>query len=153
MSKLQKYASTSELMDIHITLSDGEKFKFNLFTELEISEDRITFEAKEQSSSYAFLATLKNRLAKAEDDRKLEREKAWASAYLRAKQSTNPETGRAYADEMAKATAETSKEYTEAYKRWSEAKYKAQTLESAVKAFEMRGSLIQTISANNRKEK
>lgn len=152
MQKLQKYAQKSSLMDIRIRLDNGEKFTFNLFEELLISEDRLNYEATEQPSSYAFLGMVYRQLVKALDDRKLEKEKAWATAYIDAKKSTNPDTGRPYPDDMAKAMAEVSKEYLEAAEAYNMAKYKAGILESCVNAFEQRSSLIQTISANNRKQ-
>lgn len=153
MSKIQKYAKSSELMDVSIKLENGEVFKFNLYEELEISEDRINFEATQLASSYAFISTLRARLAKVVDDRKLEKDKLWAKAYVEAKRTINNDTGRPYSDDAAKAQAELDTKYLKMSSLWNEAKYKVSLLEGVVKAFETRASLIQTISANNRKEK
>jgi hypothetical protein len=151
MKKLQKYAKASSLMDITIVLDNGEKFKFNLYRELEISEERLNFEAMEQPSSYAFLSTLYQKLIKVVDDRKLEASKAWAKYYIAVKADINPNTGRNYADDLAKAMADDSDEYAEAMEAYSTAKYKAGLLQTCVSSFESRANLIQTISANNRK--
>lgn len=151
MSRLQKYAQKSNLMDIAITLENGEKFRFNLFQELQISEERLNYEAMDQPSSYAFLGMLYRHMVKVTEDRKLEMEKSKAEAYIDAKETLNPDTGRPYSDDMAKAMAEGDKDYLEAAKAYSEAKFKAGMLETCNKAFESRASLIQTISANNRK--
>lgn len=151
MSKLQKYAQKSSVMAITIILDNGEKFRFNLHEELKISEEKLNFEAIEQSSSYAFLGMLYRRLVKATDDRKMEMTKAWAVAYSSTKGQTNEQTGRPYADDLAKAMADMDDDYIEAVKVYTDAKYKAGMLETCVTAFEQRASLIQTISANNRK--
>ena len=151
MSRLQKYAQKSSLMDISIALENGEKFRFNLFEELQISEDRLNYEAMDQPSSYAFLGMLFRQLVKVVEDRKLQMQRAWSEAYIDAKESINPDTGRPYSDDMAKAMADVSKDYIEAGKDYTDAKYKAGILETCNNAFETRTSLIQTISANNRK--
>lgn len=151
MSRLQKYAEKSDLMNVYITLDSGEKFRFNLFEELQISEDRLNYEAMDQPSSYAFLGTLHRKLISVVEDRKMTMDKAWSSAYIEAKQSPNPDTGRPYSDDMAKAMASVSKEYLSSQSVYLESKFKAGILETCVNAFEQRVSLIQTISANNRK--
>lgn len=151
MSRLQKYAQKSDLMNISIILDSGERFKFNLFEELQISEDRLNYEAMDQPSSYAFLGMLHNKLISVVEDRKMAMDKAWSAAYVAAKQDTNPDTGRPYSDDMAKAMASVSKEYLDSYSEYLQSKFKASILGTCVNSFEHRVSLIQTISANNRK--
>ena len=151
-SKIQKYAAKSQLMDISIKLGEGETFKFNLFEELEITEERVQTELLVQASSYAFVGMLHKRLLTVMEDRKLTASTAKAKSYLWWKGEEN-DNGKPYSDDYCWAQAEVDKEYVAAMKEYNEAKEKAGLLEICVTAFEERKDLIQTISANNRKEK
>jgi hypothetical protein len=150
-SKLATYAESSSLMRINVSWGK-ETFKFNLYEELKISEDQITREAKEHPSSYAFLNMLLKKLILQVDASKSLMEKAWSREYAKYKQKINPDTNRPYNDDLAKAKADTSPVVKERRLEYYSYKNDANILEVAVKAFESRGSLIQTISANVRNE-
>ena len=61
MKNLKKYSNSSSLMNIKIKYGE-EIFKFNLKEELEINEDKINSELKEQPSIYGFLTLLHKKL-------------------------------------------------------------------------------------------
>lgn len=151
MSRINKYAGKSGLMDIHIQLGT-EVFRFNLFEELAISEARINTEILEQASSYAFLGMLHKKLVRAAKDQELEVVKQYNLGYIRFKKEMNEETGKPINDDLAKAKSATTKEYIEACNRAGEIQEKANLIKVCVDAFEQRKDLIQTISANLRKE-
>jgi hypothetical protein len=151
MSRINKYASRSQLMDIHISLG-SEVFRFNLYEELVISEARINQEILEQSSSYAFLGMLHKKLLRAVKDAELEVIKEYNQGYIRYKKEINDETGKPINDDLAKAKAATTKEYAAALARHSDLSEKTNLIKVCVDAFESRKDLIQTISANLRKE-
>ena len=76
MGKIGIYASTSKLMDIRIHYGD-EKFKFNLYEELVVNENKINSELKEQPSAYSFNSMLKKKLIRRMKDREKEKEKIY----------------------------------------------------------------------------
>ncbi len=149
-SKIQKYSSKSKVLDVKIKLGD-EVFTFNLHEELAITEDRVQAELLVQASSYAFVGMLHKKLLSVIEDRKLTASNKKASSYLWWKGEVN-ETGRPYSDDYCWAQAEVDKEYAKAMEELNEAKEKANILEVCVRAFEERKDLIQTVSANNRKQ-
>ncbi len=150
MSKLQKYAIKSQVMEVYIELGD-EVFKFNLNEELQISEERINQETLNQASSYAFLSMVHKKLIKAARDAEMEAKKTRAQQYLNWKQDINPDTDKPYNDEQCSSHAEVSQKYQTALKRWTEIQEKCNVIETCVKSFEMRKDLIQTLSANIRR--
>ena len=151
MSRIQKYAGKSRLMDIHIQLGD-EVFRFNLYEELAISEARINTELKEQASSYAFLGMLHKKLIRSAKDKELEVVKVYNEGYIKFKAEINEETGKPINDDLAKAKAATTKEYKSACNIAADIKEKMDIIKVCVDSFEQRKDLIQTISANLRKE-
>jgi hypothetical protein len=151
MSKIQRYAKKAQLMEVSVKLGE-ESFSFNLFEELTITEARINAELFIQPNSYAFVGMLYKRLLAVIDDRKLEATKARATSYLWWKGERN-DFDKPYSDDYCQAQADIDKDYLEKLVALNEAKEKAGILEICVRAFEERKDLIQTISANNRKER
>lgn len=149
--KLKAYVEKSNLMDIKLKYN-GETFKFNLHTELSINPDRINQELKEQPSHYSFLLLLQSKLLVTKEDREREMNKAYAKEYSRLCEKVNPKTGRAYSDKLAKELAISSDKYQDTYKDYLTAKNDLGIIASAVRGFEQRFSLIQTLSANLRRE-
>lgn len=149
MGKIQKYAAKSQIMDISIHFGE-ESFSFNLHEELEISEERLQREIQGQPSSFAFLSMLHKKLLKVAKDQEMKMKAVRAQQYLNWKQDINPETSRPYSDDQSDAYAEVSKKYQEALKEYLDAFDMVNTIETAVKSFEMRANLIQTLSANSR---
>lgn len=149
MGKINRFAAKSKLMEISITYGN-EVFSFNLNEELQISEERLQREITEQPSSFAFLSMLHKKLLKSAKDLEMKMKAVRAQQYLNWKQDINPDTGRPYSDDQADAYAEVSKKYREALSIYLNALDQVNTIETAVKSFEMRSNLIQTLSANSR---
>lgn len=151
ISKIKKYASASKLMDISVKYGD-EKFNFNLFEELVIDENKINNELKEQPSSYGFLLLLHKKLLRIKDDLEIQKDKTWASAYIKAKNQTDKKTGRPVANELAKEMATANKKFNLVALELNKAKEIAELVGSCCRSFEQRGHLVQSIAANLRKE-
>lgn len=152
MGSIKKYAEKSTLMNINISYGD-ESFSFNLNRELIISEDKINHELKVQPSSFAFISMLHKKLLRVAKDKKAEMDKTFAIVYTNHKSKIDPDTKRPYPKESANYMATKSVRYQNAIKEYHEAEYNANIIETCVKGFEQRAFLIQTISANLRKEK
>jgi len=148
-SKIRKYAESSSLMNISISYGD-EEFSFNLFNELVVNENIINKEIKEQPSSHAFLAMLLTKLTRIEADSKKEMENAFSKMYIFYKNELDTNTNRPISNDLAKEKTINSKKYQVAVSRYNTAKENRGIIETCVKAFEERGSLIQTLSANIR---
>lgn len=151
MSKLLKYARRSSLMDIDIKWQ-GERFRYNLYRETVINSDQITKEALLQPSSYAFLSLLHKKLTKKVAELETQEKRAYAQAYVRIKSKNSPKTGRPYSDDLAKEKAILDKTYIQAEDMLNAAKADEGLIFACVKSFEQRQQMIQTISANTRRE-
>lgn len=151
MKKLNQYAEKSSLMRIRID-HDGEKFQFNLFEELQINESIIAKEIKQQPNSYAFLMMLQVKLQAMASRAKVNEEKIYDRLYDLFKSRTNPQTNRPNSDDVAKAKAGKHSKYIKARNKTISLSMQLGTISNCVKAFEQRSSLLQTLSANRRKE-
>ena len=136
-----------------ISISHGtEEFKFNLFEELQINESIISKEIKDQPNSYAFLAMLQTQLVYLKDRAKVSEEKIYNRLYDLFKTKINSNTNRPNSDDVAKAKAMKHPKYVKARNKTLSLSKQLGTISNCVKAFEQRSSLIQTLSANKRKE-
>jgi hypothetical protein len=151
MSKLEKYASTSSLMDITIKFGK-EIIKFNLYKEVSINDDDISGELIIQPKIYSFLLMAHKQLIKNHAEIELEANKAYNKAYIKYKTLNNPATSRPYPDEYAKAKAENNLKYLKLQRQSIDLKYQLNRIESCVRSFEQRKDILQTLSANRRKE-
>ncbi len=138
-------------MDIQIIRAE-EKFRFNLFREVKISEGQVQKEILSQPSSYGFLTLLQTDLLKILSEKKIEEKRAYASAYIKYKSQRSEETGRPNSDDVAKNKAELDKRYIEKQKEVIETQFNLNRITACVRAFEQRKDMLQTLSANNRKE-
>lgn len=150
-SKLATFAEASALMKVKVSWGK-ETFRFNLYDELAINEDKINDEVKNHPTSYAFLNMLYKKLILKADEAKSNMEKTWSREYSRQKRKINPQTGRPTSDDLCKAKADTSPIVKARTEEYYSAKNDATIMEVAVKAFESRASLIQTLSANIRSD-
>ena len=150
--KLRKYASQSTLMDMKV-IWESEVYTFNLYEEIQINEDSITKEAVLQPSSYAFLTMLHRKLIRKQGELETELKRLYASLYIEKKSRTNNSTGRPYSEEHVKLEILNESQYKLLEDRLFKIKYKAEDIEACIRAFEQRYSLIQTIAANQRKER
>jgi hypothetical protein len=139
-------------MDVSIRYGE-EKFKFNLFEELIINENKINTELKEQPSSYGFISMLQKKLIRRMKDKEREKDKTYGRLYLKYKGELAEETGRYTSDEVAKQKAIVNPEYQKSLEDLFMAEEEVGIITSCVRAFEQRSDLIQTISANLRKER
>lgn len=130
---------------------NGQRYRFNLFEELQVSEDSINKELKTQSSSYAFLTQLLVHLEKLSKELEMEQKAAWAKSYSIFKEEKG-NNGRPLTDDLAKAKADKSKTYITAHKAWLNALFQKGIIQKAVVSFEQRKDLIQSLSANLRNE-
>lgn len=131
---------------------NGEKFTFNLFEELQINESIISKEIKEQPASYAFLSMLQTKLSEDWALAKINEEKTYNKLYIRYKAKVNKQTGRPNSDDLAKAYTSRNPIYIKAQENTLKLSKQYGTIANCVRAFEQRSSLIQTLSANKRKE-
>lgn len=150
-SKLVAFAEKSDLMRVDVKWG-SERFRFNLYEELAITEGRINEEVKSHPTSYAFLNMLYKKLILKKEHAESVMEKAWSSEYARQKRKINPVTNRPTSDDLAKAKADTSPIVKARTEEYYSAKNDATIMEVAVKAFESRANLIQTLSANIRND-
>ena len=152
MGKIGRYASSSSLMDISIHFGD-EKFRFNLFEELVVNENKINTELKEQPSAYGFISMLQKKLIRRMKDREREKDKIYGRLYLKYRGEIAEETQRYTSDDVAKQKVIISPEYQKALGELIEAEEEVGIITSCVRSFEQRSDLIQTIAANLRKER
>jgi hypothetical protein len=140
-------------MDITINRGENEKFNFNLFKEIKINEANVKQELINQPSAYAFLTMLHKELLKKLGDLKVNETKAYAKAYIKNKTQTNKDTGRPNSDDLAKQKSELDILYIKAQRAVIAMAHDVGIIESCVRSFEQRASLLQTLSANSRKER
>ena len=144
MSKLIEFSSTSPIMDIKIKLND-KVYAFNLDKELRISENRVGAHLMNQARSYAFVAMLHKKLIiKVRDHQKhIARVRDLAI-------SKHTDSMGIMAAKAKSANDPQLKKLEDELMHIEEAR---DTIEVCVRSFEMRKDLIQTLSANIRKEK
>jgi hypothetical protein len=152
MGTISQYTEASAIMEINISYGD-EKFSFNLNKELVINENKINHEAQVQPSSYAFISMLHKKLIRVMKDREYEMDKRYSELFSKFKVEKDPSTGKPIANDTVKAKILQSLSYQRKVSEFLDAEEKANMLEVCVKSFDQRSFLIQTISANIRKER
>jgi hypothetical protein len=151
MGKLNKYASESSLMVIDITYK-GKRYKFNLYEETRINERRLNQELKTHASSYSFLTMLNNKIIYEFDLLEKDVERTSSKLYVFYKNQISDQTNKPYSDDMCKAKVLSSDTYKKKLHEMLLMKRNKSDLASAIRAFETRKDLMQTLSANVRKE-
>jgi len=151
MKSLKKYLNKSPLMDVRIKYG-SEVFKFNLYEELIIDENKINTELQEQPSYYGFMGLLLIKLQRSKDDAEAELNKITAKLFIKYKTDINNNTGRENSEKLAEALVEDSDEFNEATKKLNKLKESVGIIKQCLLSFEQRSSLIQSLSANRRKE-
>lgn len=145
------YYKVSKLNTLNINYG-GEKIRINLWRELRITPESIDVEIKNQPSSYGFLLLLHKKLLAAFEEAKLQRGRTYGRLFLSSKGKTG-KNNRLYSEEACKAYAECHPSFVEASQRCIEIRRSADEVYAAVRAFEQRKDLMQTLSSNQRKEK
>jgi len=138
-------------MDIRIKFGN-EVFRFNLYEELIVNEDKINKELQEQPGYYGFMGLLLVKLQRSKDDKDAELNKKEAELFVRFKTDINPNTGRETSERLADALVRDEEEYQAILKEVNNLKESVGIIKHCLNAFEQRSNLIQSLSANRRKE-
>jgi hypothetical protein len=150
--KLLQYALKSNLMNVNISYGD-EDFNFNLNSELVIDENKIDNEIKVQPSAYAFLGMLHKKLIRRSKEAEKIMERKYHELFIKFKSEKDEETHKSLNNDMVKAKIIKNVTYDTLWDEFIEAEHQAMIIEVCVKSFEQRSNLLQTLSANIRKEK
>lgn len=148
MASLTALAKSSNTMDITIQF-DGKRYSFNLYKEVKIDLDRITYQIARQPGVYSFLTGLLKRVNSALEDAEIKRKRKFAQLYIRYK---NGDGSRPPGDELVKAKIEVEVSYVKLTDEVMLLRRNKELLEGCVRSFEHRKDLLQTLSANLRKE-
>ena len=138
----------SEIKDDIISFKyKGKLVTINISRELEINENIINSQLKNIPSNYAFLCLLRDKIIKRRDKLEKEKDYAYSKAWLHYKESDNRLN-----NDTVSHKALTSKIYIKANDKYLKALDKANRFISICKAYESRERIIQTLSANIRKQ-
>ena len=138
----------SEIRDDIISVKyKGKIVTINITKELSINENIINSQLKNIPSSYAFLCLLRDNLIKKRDALEREKNIAYSKAWLFHKESDNRLN-----NDTANHKAMVNPKYLSIEERYLKAVHKANKLISICRAYESRERIIQTLSANIRKQ-
>jgi hypothetical protein len=138
----------SEIRDDVISVKyKGKLVTINIAKELSIDENIINSQLKNIPSSYAFLCLLRDNLIKKRDTLEREKNIAYSKAWLFYKESDNRLN-----NDTANHKAMVNPKYLSIEERYLKAVHKANKLISICRAYEARERIIQTLSANIRKQ-
>ena len=138
----------SEIRDDIISVKyKGKIVTINITKELSIDENIINSQLKNIPSSYAFLCLLRDNLIKKRDTLEREKNIAYSKAWLFYKESDNRLN-----NDTANHRAMVNPKYLSIEERYLKAVHKANKLISICRAYESRERIIQTLSANIRKQ-
>lgn len=138
----------SEIKDDIISFKyKGKLVTINISRELEINENIINSQLKNIPSNYAFLCLLRDKIIKRRDKLEKEKDYVYSKAWLYYKESDNRLN-----NDTVSHKALTSKIYIKANDKYLKALDKANRFISICKAYESRERIIQTLSANIRKQ-
>jgi hypothetical protein len=138
----------SEIRDDVISVKyKGKLVTINITKELSIDENIINSQLKNIPSSYAFLCLLRDNLIKKRDTLEREKNIAYSKAWLFYKESDNRLN-----NDTANHKAMVNPKYLSIEERYLKAVHKANKLTSICRAYESRERIIQTLSANIRKQ-
>lgn len=138
----------SEIRDDVISVKyKGKLVTINITKELSIDENIINPQLKNIPSSYAFLCLLRDNLIKKRDTLEREKNIAYSKAWLFYKESDNRLN-----NDTANHKAMVNPKYLSIEERYLKAVHKANKLISICRAYESKERIIQTLSANIRKQ-
>jgi len=124
----------------------GKKVTINITSELSIDENMINTQLKRSPSNYAFLCLIRDRYIFKRDKLNREKEKAFANSWIFFKESGNIN------NDQAEKKASIHPKYQSLCERFDKLNYKANVLISICRAYESRERIMQTLSANIRKQ-
>lgn len=125
----------------------GKKIAINITKELAIDESTINTQLRNLPSNYAFLCLLRDKAIQKANKLEKEKDAAFSKAWLFYKEA-DPKT----TNDAASHKAVTNSKYRSLEKKYLKAQDKATKLTSICRAYETRERIIQTISANLRKQ-
>lgn len=149
MKRLFAYKG-SPILNVRIKYGK-ELVSFNLGAELKIDENKINHQLKTQPTYYGFCLMLHKKLVTRFEEAKMIRKKVYGRLFLYAKENKKM-NGRPYSDDAAQLYVESHAKYINATKDCIKTKDDADALYTCIKAFEQRAFLLQSLSANNRRE-
>lgn len=152
MSILKKILRKSSVTDIRIKYKD-ENINFNLVDELKIDEFKINQEITEQPSYYGFLSLLAVKLKRTLADNKAKLEKHKGTLFVEYKSEYDPLTNKPYSNDYIESLIIKNSEYQQYLKAYNKAEEEYGIISSAVESFQQRATLLQSLSANIRKDK
>lgn len=132
---------------------NNETFIIDLNKELKISEERINEELLKQPTHFAFLSMLQAKFKRELSMANAKLERTRAELFIEYKRSPDPETGRPYSNDLAEANVLLEDDFKIQQKKVLDAEEKYGIIKTAVDAFNQRKDLIQSLSANLRREK
>lgn len=150
--KLSLLARKTSLLDIKLKVK-GETIRFNLFEELAINTKRLNEELIDQPTHYAYLSVLMIELKKKKDALEAELQKLKDSIFIDYKEDIDPQTGRAYSNDLAEAYISQDEDYQEKLKEFKTAEDEFLLIKASVDSFSQRNDIIRSLSANVRQEK
>lgn len=127
---------------------NGKNISIDVFKELLVNPSIINEQLKNSPSSYAFLCLIRNKYIKKRDLLESLKEKAYSEAYIFYKES---HIG-GMTNELASNKANVTNRVQSLTKKFIIASNKADNLIALCKAYEGRERILQTLSANLRKE-
>ena len=143
-----KATKIKEISDDEITVSyRGKIYTINITQELAIDENILNQQLKNIPSNYAFLCLLRDNLIKKRDTLEREKNIAYSKAWLFYKESDNRLN-----NDTANHKAMVNPKYLSIEERYLKAVHKANKFISICRAYESRERIIQTLSANIRKQ-
>lgn len=143
-SKLLTLATSSSLNSITL-LHAGEPITFNLAVELAINRHNLNRDLENQPQIYGFLCNILAELNRAKAETEVDKKRLYGKLFIKYKDN-------GLSDKNAASQVESKSEYVKLSHKLARIKYETELVDSCVRAFEQRASLIQTLSANLRKE-
>lgn len=128
-------------------LYHGKNITINITKELAIDENLIDSQLKNHPSNYAFLTMLRDEYIYKRDRLEREKDLTYSEIWLFYKASDNKLNNDAVSNKVI-----TNKKYQSILSRYEKVVYKVNRLISICKAYESRERILQTISANLRKQ-
>ena len=150
--KLSLLAIKTSLLDIKLKIGT-ENIRFNLFEELAINTQKINDELINQPTHFAYLSVVMIKLKKKKDALEAELQKLKDSIFIDYKEDIDPQTGRAYSNDLAEAYISQDEDYQEKLKEYKEAEDNFLLIKASVDSFTQRNDIIRSLSANVRQEK
>ena len=146
IKKLKYWEENTSITVVDINLGD-EHIIFDLRSELKFDNDSVNSRLNDQPTHYAFIAMLHKRalVLKREKERVLEKTRARLFSRIKSQDKV--------ANDLAEALVTKDKEYQDVYKEYLSISASVDLLEVCVRAFEQRSMLMQTVSANIRRDR